>query len=254
MWTYLLGPFLALLPRRWRNAPPFSQSINWRPAAILSGMAESLVALVALMYWYWYSMSTWISHLLDQALVGKTAPGTTDHSIATAALLIWSTHPLTWVIAFFGLEGMVRVCAALTDSVLGIFPLFLPDKIFSMLFRRGQADATPAEKFSQSHVSSYVGALRDRVTAAKGAHVADELRFARNASEEFLEIHAGRPKPEWTPPRVVRFEDRYYRLEECSRGSSPRPFVYKLRRLPAGVPSRTVLTYSRDAEHAKVGR
>ena len=131
MWTYLLGPFLSLLPRRWRQALPFFQSVNWRPAAILSGMAESVIALVALMYWYWFSMSTWISRLLDLALVGKTAPGTTDHHIATAALLVWSTHPVTWGIAFFGLEGMARVCAAFTDTILGTFPLYLLEKIFS---------------------------------------------------------------------------------------------------------------------------
>ena len=254
MWTYLLGPFLSLLPRRWRNALPFFQSVNWRPAAILSGMAESVIALVALMYWYWFSMSTWISRLLDLALVGKTAPGTTDHHIATAALLVWSTHPVTLGIAFFGLEGMARLCAAFTDTILGTFPLYLLEKIFWMFFRIPREQAPQSVKFSQSHVSSYVGAIRDKVTAAKSSQVSDELCVAKNASEEILEIRAGRAKPEWTPPRVIRFEDRYYRLEECSRGSSPRPFVYKLRRLPAGVPGRTVLIYSPDAEPVKVSR
>lgn len=122
MWIYLLGPFLALLPQRWRKALPYSQAVHWRSAAILSGLAESVIALGALMYWYWYSMSTWISRLLDLALAGNTAPGTTDHHIATAALLLWSTHPLTWVIVFFGIEGMARLCAAFTDYDSRYFP------------------------------------------------------------------------------------------------------------------------------------
>jgi hypothetical protein len=248
VWIYLLGPFLALFPARWRKALPISRSVRWRSAAILSGMAESAVALAALMYWYWYSMSTSLSRLSDLALSGKTAPLTTDHDLGTAALLIWSTHPLTWVIAFFGIEGMVRLCAAFTDTVLGVSPLYLVGKIYSKIAHGGEPQAPDAVKFSQGHVSSYVGALRDKVAVSKLSQVPDELRVTKNSSEEILEIRACREKQEWAPPRVVRYADRYYRLEECSRGPAPRPFVYKLRRLPAGVPSRTVLIYSPDGE------
>ncbi|MGB6686006.1 MAG: hypothetical protein WBH24_20305 [Candidatus Acidiferrum sp.] len=254
MWTYLLGPFLSLLPQRMRKAVPFSRAVHWRPAAILSGLAESILALGALMYWYWYSMSTTLSRLSDLALAGKTAPGTTDHDLGTAALLIWATHPLTWAIVFFGIEGMVRTCAAFTDIVLGIFPLYLIEKVYSTVFRWGESKSPHAEKFSQSHVSSYVGAIRDKVATAKPSLVADELLVIKNGPEEFLEIHAGRAKLEWNPPRTVRFEDRSYRLEECSRGPAPRPFIYKLRRLPAGVPGRTVLIYSPDEEPVKTSR
>jgi len=254
MWTYLLGPFLSLFPQRWRKALASSIDIHWRPATILSGLAEAILALVALLYWYWYSMSRWISQLLDAALASKTAVGTTDHHIATAALMIWSTHPLTWVIVFVGIEGTARFCAALTDTNLGIFPLYLIEKTFSVVFRVGQAERPSAAKFSQSHVTSYVGAIRDKVATARPSQVPDELYVARNASEEFLEIRASRAKTEWTPPRVVRFEDHYYRLEECSRGAGPRPYVYKLRRLAAGVPGRTVLIYSPAEEPVKASR
>jgi hypothetical protein len=57
MWIFLLGPFLALFPKRWRKALPFYQAVHWRSAAILSGLAESAIALGALMYWYSYSMT-----------------------------------------------------------------------------------------------------------------------------------------------------------------------------------------------------
>ncbi|MGC1621039.1 MAG: hypothetical protein WA765_21290 [Candidatus Acidiferrum sp.] len=254
MWTYLLGPFLALLPRRLRTSTPFSKAVRWRPAAILSGLAECLSALTVLMIWYYYSMSTTLSHLSDLALHGKVAPTTTDYDLGTAALLIWSTHPLTWAIVFFGIEGIVRTCAGLADTVLGIFPLYLVEKVYATVFRRRESKTSYAANFSRSNVSSYVGAIRDKVVLAKPSQLADELRVAKNASEEFLEIRASREKQEWTPPRVVRMDDRYYRLEECSRGPAPRPFIYKLRRLPAGVPGRTVLTYSPSEEPVKVGR
>jgi hypothetical protein len=248
MLIYLLGPFLALLPNRWRRALPFYQAVSWRSAAILSGLAESVIALTALMYWYSYSVTTWVSRALDNVL-SKNAPTTiTDHDIGFAALVVWATHPLTWTIVLFGIEGMARLCAAFTDSVLGVFPLYLVEKIYSKIFRRGAPESASAVKFSQSHVSSYVETMKDKVLAARLSQVPDELCVMQSDAEEILEIRAWRSKPEWIPPRVVRYADRYYRLEESTRGSSPRPYIYKLRRLAKGVPGRTVLTYSPEEE------
>jgi hypothetical protein len=246
MWIYLLGPFLALLPSRWRKALPFFQAVHWHSAAIISGLAESAIAIGALMYWYSYSVTTWVSRALDNTL-NKSAPTTiTDHEIGFAALLIWATHPLTWTIAYFGIEGMARACAALTDTVLGVFPLYLLEKICSKISRRGEPEPAGAVKFSQSHISSYVDTVKEKVVTARLSPLPDELCVARNGAEEILEIRAWCAKPDWTPPRIVRYEDRYYRLEECAKALVPRPFVYKLRRLAAGVPGRTVLIYSPD--------
>jgi hypothetical protein len=246
MWIFLLGPLLSLLPKRWRKALPFRDAVHWRSAAILSGLAESVIALAGLMYWYSYSATTWVSRALDNVL-GKNAPTTiTDHDIGFAALVVWATHPLTWAIAFVGIEGMARLCAAFTDTVLGVFPLYLLEKIYSKIFRRGAPQPASAVNFSRSHVASYVDTVKEKVLTARLSQVPDELHVAKNDSEEILEIRAWCAKPDWTPPRVVRYDDRYYRLEESSRGSAPRPYVYKLRRLAAGVPGRTVLTYSPD--------
>jgi hypothetical protein len=244
MWVLLLGPFLSLLPTRWRKALPFYDAVHWRSAAILSGLAESLMALAALMYWYSYSVTTWVSRALDNVL-GKNAPTTiTDHDIGFAALVIWATHPWTWAIAFVGVEGLARVSAALADTVLGSFPLYLLEQIYSKIFRGGAPELAGAVKFSESHLSSYVGAVREKVASARLPQVPDEHYILKNTAEEILEIRAWRAKPDWNPPRVIRYDDRYYRLEDCARGSGPRPFIYKLRRLAAGVPGRTVLVYS----------
>jgi hypothetical protein len=244
MWILLLGPFLSLLPRRWRKALPFYDAVHWRSASILSGLAESVMALAGLMYWYSYSVTTWVSRALDNVL-GKNAPTTiTDHDIGFAALVIWATHPWTWAIVFFGVEGLTRVLAALADTVLGLFPLYLLEQIYSKIFRNGTPEAAGAVKFSESYASSYVGAMREKVESVRLSQVPDEHYILKNATEEILEIRAWRAKLDWNPPRVVRYDDRYYRLEDCARGSAPRPFVYKLRRLAAGVPGRTVLVYS----------
>lgn len=248
MWIFLLGPFLALLPKRWRKALPFYQDVSWRSASIISGIAESVIALSGLMYWYSYSVTTWVSRALDSVL-GKNSPTTiTDHDIGFAALVVWAIHPLTWTIAFFGIEGMARMCSAFTDTVLGVFPLYLVEKIYSSIFRRGAPERAGAVKFSQGHVSSYMDTMKEKVLSARLSQVPDELYVTQNDAEEILEIRAWRPKPDWTPPRVVRYEDRYYRLEECARSSGPRPYIYKLRRLAKGVPGRTVLTYSPEEQ------
>jgi len=246
MWIFLLGPFLSLLPSRWRKALPFYDAVHWRSAAILSGLAESRMALAGLMYWYSYSVATWVSRALDNVL-SKNAPTTiTVHEVGFAALVIWATHPLTWAIAFFGVEGLTRVSAALADTFLGLFPLYLLEQVYSKIFRRGVPEPAGAVEFSESYVSSYVGAMRGKVVSARLSQVPDEHYILKNTAEEILEIRAWRAKPDWNPPRVVRYEDRYYRLEDYARGSGPRPFVYRLRRLAAGVPGRKVLVYSPD--------
>ncbi len=68
MWTYIVGPFLALLPRRWQKALPYSDAINWPHAVTLSGLAELAVALAATVEWYSISMATWVNRGLDVAM------------------------------------------------------------------------------------------------------------------------------------------------------------------------------------------
>lgn len=246
MWIYLLAPFLTVMPRRWRFALPFHQAVPWHTGVVVSGIAETGIAIFALVYWYSYSVTTWVSRMLDSALSQSAPTGITDHEVGFAALIIVVTHPVTWLILFFIVEGVVRLCGAFTDTVLGVFPLYVADKIYSKI--RGFEPPLPpgAPVFEKSHVASYVDTMRDKIMISRLRELPDELALTSQSSDEFLEIRSSRPKPDWDPPRVVRYEDRYYRLEEVARGSAPRPFIYKLRRLPAGVPGRTVIVYSPD--------
>src|SRR5260370_34879796 len=83
---------------------------------------------------------------------------------------------------------------------------------------------------------------------AKGlAEVPDELCITGSPPDEMLEIRACRKKTDWNPPRTVRYEDNYYRLEACASGMPPRPFRYTLRKLSAGGMGRAVLIYSPEA-------
>jgi hypothetical protein len=177
---------------------------------------------------------------VELALSGKAGTGVTDQAIGFMAYVLWAGHPLTWLIGCVFVEGAVRLCgAAFTENVLGTFPLFLVDKMYGVIFRRGAAQST-----EQSNVSSFLSAVAEKVSESRTQRVSDELHLRKSATEEFLEVRASHRKADWTPPRVVRYQDSYYRLEECAKGAAPRPFRYVLRRLPAGVPGRNVLVYS----------
>ena len=239
MWTYIVGPILSLLPRNWRRALPFSDDIRWAHAVALSGLAEMVVAVAGLMKWYSISMTTWVNRGLEVALDGKAGSGITDQAIGAMAWFMWANHPLTWILGYFSVEGAVRLCgAAFSDSLLGTLPLFLVDKTVRAFF--GGSKTVQEEPGA---ASSFFGAVGEKILQSSVPVSADEISFQRSGTEEVLQILASRRKQDWDPPRVVRFEESYYRLEECSKCVGPRPFRYKLRRLPAGVPGRKVLLY-----------
>jgi hypothetical protein len=243
--TYLLGPFISVLPRRWRESLFSFVLSQWRTAAEISGIAESLGALVALSYWYMHAMTAWAGNAVASALIGKLGPGVTTEAIGTVAFSVWVTHPLTLLLAYAGIEGAFRFCAAaFSDQILGTLPLFLLDKAVRACFRGRRHQGAGANAPSEGNLSSAIGAVRERVMVARLPAVADELWFRKSDSDEILKIRSSRRKDDWTPPKVVRHQDVYYRLESVSMATAPRPFQYVLRRLPAGVPGRTVLLYS----------
>src|SRR5207302_7148078 len=82
---------------------------------------------------------------LDAALAGKAGPGVSDQEVGFMAMFIFATHPLTWLILYFAVEGSVRlVGAAFTESDLGILPLFVLDKIFLKI--AGQSSPSAAQE------------------------------------------------------------------------------------------------------------
>jgi hypothetical protein len=58
-----------------------------------------------------------------------------------------------------------------------------------------------------------------------------------------LRIETSRAKRDWESSRIIRYGDRYFRLETCQRHQGPRPFIYLLRALEAGAPGHAVRTY-----------
>lgn len=223
---------------------PAALYVDWHKAGIVSGFAEIAAVLFALMKWFSYSMMTWVDNGVAAAMDGKMGPGVTTHEVAGTAYLVWITHPVTWVIAYFGVEGTVRlVSAAFTDSVFGTLPLALVDKAMALIFSRRPAEVANSGDRPSGGFPSPVRVIRDKVLTAALPQVPDELSFLENSAGKFLEIRACRAKEEWIPPKIVQYENSYYRLEAHLRGPAPRPFIYVLLKLSAGVPGRNVLRY-----------
>jgi hypothetical protein len=203
---------------------------------------ESLLALLAFLYWYSYSVTHWAEDAVYSAIQkGATIP---PHTVGFAALALMFLHPLTWLIAWCALEGAVRFLgAAFTGNVLGILPLFLLDKIRTRV-TSGRRAERPAD--TQNNWSSFFSSIRQRAAFLRNPVLPDEVRYSADATGEVMSIASSRPKSGWEPPRIIRCKDIYYRLEATSERPGPRPFLYVLRRLPAGVPGRTVISYSPD--------
>lgn len=87
------------------------------------------------------------------------------------------------------------------------------------------------------------GVMREKKRGWGLPLLADELQFGRDGEEEILEVSASRAKEDWEPGRIVRYAEGYYRIERKQDGARPRPYVYVLRRLAAGVPGRNVILY-----------
>lgn len=245
MRTYLLGPFLTLLPRRWRQAMPAFLWVDWQRAAIVSSVAEFLAAIVGLAEWYFHGLGRWVDTSVSNAVDGKAMVGITTNDIAGVTYFVWITHPLTWFIGYFILEGVVRfVAAAVTDNIYGTLPLYIADKFVGNILWPAPAKSLDlGGPVPSGGVSSQTRPFRDSFLTAMTPKASDELRFKQREEGEILEIHASRMKQDWAPPRVVRYADSYYRLERFSREVGSRPFVYHLRKLAAGVPGRNVLLY-----------
>jgi hypothetical protein len=208
---------------------------------MLSGLLESAGGIAALGYWYLYGMQKMVNAGVESALNGSLGPGVTDQEIGGVSLVVMITHPVTWVLAFFVVEGAVRLCAAaFAETVVATLPLAMVDWVAGMFRAKEKRGGEDLERNAQS----FATAMKERLLASRAKDIVDELNYRRNGEEEYLEIRSSRKKQEWLVPKVVRVDEAYYRLEEAGLGGGARPFWYRLRKLAAGVPGRNVILYS----------
>jgi hypothetical protein len=130
--------------------------------------------------------------------------------------------------------------AAFTERTTGSLPVWIAERAWFAIVKPDEARMRETAK---EHAKSLADSVRERLMVARLEDVPDEMRFEQNGEEEMLEIWASRRKDEWEPPKTVRVDETFYRLEESRVGGGPRPFQYRLRRVGAGVMGRMVIQY-----------
>jgi hypothetical protein len=224
VWNFAFGPVLSLLPERWRDNRYGAAAINWPRAAMISGAIQFVTGPIFLLVWYSYAIGGFASQAVEKILGHTPAAlmdGLKEQHVGFMGLMIVAAHPFTWVLGYFMVEGAVRgLSGAITNEAPGSLPLVALDGFWSRI-----AHPKPAD-------------VADLVTR-------DDLR-----KDWQLKIEANAPKRGWEIGRIVKFEKRYYRVESSVDAAWPRPAVYFLARLAAGVPSSSVIFYEPGAPQA----
>ena len=223
MLTYLLGPFLSLLPEAWRTKLSWAGSIRWRPASFISGVLEALLSLYALVVWYSYSVTHHTQIQIDSALRAHPNVHPNEMTMGLIGYVFVALNPVTWIICWFWFEGVVRALgAAFTEEIVGTLPLWIIDKSYRVLRQRRQSLHRPPL-------------------------VSDEVTWLIDGQAEALMIMSCLPKPTWNDRPTVRFKGEFFKVERSITGTGLRPYVYYLRRLQLGEIIRAPEDYDPEA-------
>ena len=210
MWTYLVGPFLSLLPETWRASLPWAESIRWRRATFLSGALEACSSLCALVVWYSYSVTHHTRVQIALALRAHPNIHPRPDLLGLIGFVFVALNAVTWVICWFCFEGVVRALGAVfTEEIVGTLPLWIIDKSYRVLRRRDQNRRRPPP-------------------------IPDEVTWYKDGQAEVLRVVSCRPKPTWKNRSTIHIKEEFFQVEKSILGSLPRPYVYYLRRLRPG--------------------
>ena len=210
---------LSFLPKRFRDA--FTAFEVPSSGSVIGGFLELAVAFGLLIHSYDTFMNERLAAtsllLMEQAAEkgGESAVA----SIGGFALIDFVFRVTTIVLAFFVLEGLVRVIAAVAGrETVPTLPLKLIEYV------QGQLGARQKE-------------------LSMGARIPDEVVL--DPTGQALRIASCRPK-DWTKLTSVSHEGQFYELVTELKASAPRPFVYQLRKKPATAVIRGIYVYDPD--------
>ena len=249
---YLSAPFLVLLPERWRKrAASEDAPTNLRVASALIGVVQCVSGLAALVWWYSWSVEHWANHIVANASAHADLQ---PYQSGLLGLTVIATSPITWLIALWSIEGIARIlAAAITSEVFGTLPLALIAGAISLI---RPADPPSTDAHSPSAAHGFAAFLRRRFSEKTHAVAPDVLTPFKDAHGELLRVAATHTKPDWEAGRILYIRGDFYRMDEFTARYSgatthpdriARPFLYKLRRLEAGVLTPRTLRYDPPA-------
>jgi hypothetical protein len=217
-WTaYIFAPFYALLPKRWRQGVRNGPETYLARAALMSGVGEAVLALIALGMWYMACVGLFSNHFASFIDTAAQALSSAWIFGGAAGLIGFAVSPLTWLIIYFCLEGVIRAFAALASGeVVGILPLYIAEFLWRKAKRNKRATQLPL--------------------------VPDEITPGGGTCD--IQIASCRPREGWAYPFTLRYAGAYFQVVDMkSIGAGPRPFIYSFRRLPVGAIARGLQNY-----------
>lgn len=205
MWTYTLGPILAFFPRPWRKQHLSRLPIRWGPAGFFSGLLEVGAFFPILIWWYSFFVTAFGQALAQNPASGQIPEGRQG----LVGMAGFAMNPLTWIVCYIGIEGLLRAAGSLAGGESG-GTLFLagPYFLYQKMAKRAAAPELPL--------------VRDEITPGDGSTC--DIRIA-----------ASRARAEWKYPFTIRYGGGYFQVVSLMKlAAGPRPYLYSLRRLPAG--------------------
>lgn len=222
MVSLLLGMLLSLLPKRYRDRLPASAQFDLRLGAIVSGFATSAVCLVTFIARYLAFFQYRVGDI-GQRAIDRGNEGILDHPYAqygmgAATTVEYLFKPLSIVLIYFGIEGAVRLLAAVTtQEITGSLPLY--------------ALAWFEERLSKA-----------RAERALGPRVPDI--FEEVYSNEYeARIFTCRRRRNWNRMMTLSWQEKFYEVLREKPGRAPHHFIYLLRKSPKSRVIRTVHYY-----------
>lgn len=217
-WTaYVVGPFAALLPKRWRQGERNGPTTYFARAALISGVAEAVLSLMVMGFWYAGVVGLFSSHYANFITTSAQALSSEWTFAGGAGLIGFATNPITWLILYFAFEGVIRAFAAIaSNEVVGTLPLYLADFLWRKLRRKRKAPELPL--------------------------VPDEITPGGSTCD--IRIASCRRRDGWRYPFTLRYAGGYFQvIDEQYMAAGPRPYIYSLRRLPPGEIARGLKNY-----------
>ena len=212
MANFVIGIFLVLVPFRLRQRWIGNWQGDLRTSAIFSGIAQMLLALAALIVRYPRFVENQMAQV-DPRIFMAAAQQAGESAVRGYGVVIWLAYliqPLTIILAYFAIEGAVRLIGAVgAGEVIGSLPLVLLDRAV------GKWRTHHAEKVQGTRIP-------DLVTPA-----------LVNGSGYDLSVASCRCKPEWDHLITISYDDKLYEVAEYIEGDSPRKHVYLLRYSPS---------------------
>lgn len=212
--SFFCGIFFSSLPKEyWQSWRP-SSTVDFTRSALASGLLECAAFLYLLVHGYFRFLAV-RAHQLQQ--LPSANEGTQLYWLVLLTIE-YAFHPLSLLAIFLAGDGALRSWAAfITGEIVPSIPI----KVVAL-----------AQAWLRAR----------RLEKSAGPAVPDLFERLQGMDYD-LRIAAQRPKDGWRVSTTVSVEDEFHEIVRMEPGTGIRPFIYLLRKLPAGRVMRGMYRY-----------